>query len=79
MIPDVLIQYISSHFHHFPLEEMNAKDLISLDKAEGENVWNFIAITGTDPGFLLGGGALVSCSTSTPINRIVFFAEYQLY
>ena len=56
MIPDVLIQYISSHFHHFPLKEMNAKDLISLDKAEGENVWNFIAITGADPGFLLGGG-----------------------
>ena len=28
----------------------------------------------------LGGGALVSCSTSTPINHIyIFFAEYQLY
>ena len=27
----------------------------------------------------LGGGALVSCSTSTPINHIVFFSEYQLY
>ena len=29
----------------------------------------------------LGRGALVSCSTSTPINHIVFFvfAEYQLY
>ena len=35
---------------------------------------------GADPGFFLGGGALVSCSTSTPINHIVFFffAEYQL-
>ena len=34
-----------------------------------------------DPGFFLGGGALVVCSTSTPINHIVFFflAEYQLY
>ena len=33
-----------------------------------------------DPGFFFGGGALVSCSTSTPINLIVFFwAEYQLY
>ena len=32
---------------------------------------------GVDPGFFLGGGALVSCSTSTPINHIVFFfAEY---
>ena len=35
--------------------------------------------SGADPGFILGGGALVSCSTSTPINHIVFFAEYQLY
>ena len=26
--------------------------------------------TGADPGFLLGGGALVCCSTSTPINHI---------
>ena len=38
-------------------------------------------ITGADPGFFLGGGALVSWSTSAPINHIVFFflAEYQLY
>ena len=28
--------------------------------------------TGADPGFFVGGGALVSCSTSTPINYIVF-------
>ena len=37
--------------------------------------------TGADPGFFLGGGGtLVSCSTSTPINHIYFFflAEYQL-
>ena len=37
---------------------------------------------GADPGFFLGGGALASCSTLTPINHIVFFfffAEYQLY
>ena len=40
----------------------------------------FNAAAGADPGFFLGGGALVSCSTSTPINHIVFFffAEYQL-
>ena len=38
------------------------------------------ADAGVDPGFFLGRGALVSCSTSTPINHIVFFfAEYQLY
>ena len=36
--------------------------------------------TGADPGFFLGGGALVSCSPSTPMNHIVFFfSEYQLY
>ena len=27
---------------------------------------------GADPGFFLGRGALISCSTSTPINHIVF-------
>ena len=30
---------------------------------------------GADPGFFLGGGALVSYSTSTPINHIVFFLQ----
>ena len=30
------------------------------------------SITGADPGFFLGGGALVCCSTSTPINHMVF-------
>ena len=30
---------------------------------------------GADPGFFLGGGALVFCSTSTPINHIVFFCR----
>ena len=32
-----------------------------------------LCLPGADPGFFLGGGALVSCSTSTPINHIVFF------
>ena len=31
--------------------------------------------SGADPGFFLGGGALISCSTSTPINHIVFFLQ----
>ena len=31
--------------------------------------------SGADPGSFLGGGALVSCSTSTPINHIVFFRQ----
>ena len=30
-------------------------------------------MSGADPGFFLGGGALLSCLTSTPINHIVFF------
>ena len=37
-----------------------------------------LSITGADPGFFLGGGALVSCSTSTPINHIVFFIYFFL-
>ena len=28
---------------------------------------------GADPGFFLGGDPLISCSTSTPINHVVFF------
>ena len=35
----------------------------------------FIHQPGADPGFFLGGGALVSGSTSTPINHIVFFLQ----
>ena len=35
--------------------------------------------SGTDPGFFLGGGALVSCSTSIPINHIVFFWQNTSY
>ena len=31
--------------------------------------------SGADPGFFSRGGALVSCSTSTPINHIVFFLQ----
>ena len=37
----------------------------------------FVYVPGADPGFFLGGGALVSCSTSTPINHIVFFFFWQ--
>ena len=32
-------------------------------------------VPGGDPGFFLRGGALVSCSTSTPINHTVFFGQ----
>ena len=34
-----------------------------------------MSVSGADPEFFLGGGALVSCSTSTPINHIVFFLQ----
>ena len=37
------------------------------------NSFPFDVLTGADPGFFLGGGALVSCSASTPTNHIVFF------
>ena len=43
------------------------------------NYLHKLALTGADPGFFLGGGVLVSCSTSTPINHNFFFTEYQLY
>ena len=33
---------------------------------------NLCLETGADPGFFLGGGTVVSCSASTPINHIVF-------
>ena len=49
----------------------------------GESVASLFAYDiypGADPGFFSGGGALVSCSTSTPVNHIVFWgAEHQLY
>ena len=42
-------------------------------KVEDVQTQTFLA--GADPGFFLGEGALVSCSTSTPINHIVFFCR----
>ena len=50
-------------------------------KFQVDEQWNTSQSSGADPGFFLRRGALVSCSTSTPINHIVFFlfAEYQLY
>ena len=47
-----------------------------------EKAYNFFCAANSwaDPGvFFFGGCTLVSCSTSKPINHIVFFAEYQLY
>ena len=36
-----------------------------------QETWTFAKEPGADPGFFVGGGALVSCSSSTPINHIV--------
>ena len=44
----------------------------------GESVASLFAYDiypGADPGFFSGGGALVSCSTSTPVNHIVFWGQ----
>ena len=43
------------------------------NKFKYEDNLKVLAQAGADPGFFLGGGALISCSTSTPINHIVFF------
>ena len=39
------------------------------------NNFTFSHVPGADPGFFSGGGALISCSTSTSINHIVFFLQ----
>ena len=59
---------------------LRIRTLEQSNETPGTRVKTGAECTGGDPGFFLGGGALVSCSTSTPINHIVFFfAEYQLY
>ena len=75
----------------FPLHVIRSSGTGSLDKIEIPVIGILILprlpvplplprLPGADPGFFLRGGALVSCSTSTPINHIVFvFAEYQLH
>ena len=58
----------SAHFTAQPLSALLASDFFSYAVENGQN-------PGADPGFFLGGRALVSCSTSTPINHIVFFLQ----
>ena len=43
------------------------------EKVEGKESETTFEYQGRIQDFVLGGGALVSCSTSTPINLIVFF------
>ena len=47
--------------------------LLCLTLLYGWRFLNKISLAEAAPGFFLGGGALVPCSTSTPINRIFFF------
>ena len=39
----------------------------------------YTTVQGQIQDFFLGGGALVSCSTSTPINNVVFFSQNTSY
>ena len=45
-------------------------------KLQGRVVRSWVKITVPVPGFFLGGVAFVSCSTSTPINHIVFYFSF---
>ena len=67
--------YVKTYFPTLKTHVVNlnrdAKDL-SRDLQWLEVRGKLGSTTGADPGFFLGGGALVFCSTSTPINHIVF-------
>ena len=54
----------------FPLSSMHLPFALSPASLQHNEA---CAEAGADPGFFLGGSALISCSTSTPINHIVFF------
>ena len=55
-------------YHIFPQENLSEYlKIMVLNIAEHGNY-----SSGADPGIFLGGGALFSCSTSTPINHIVW-------
>ena len=53
--------------------KLEVKLVIWLHPKQIVGTFNRCYHSGADPGFFLGGGALISCSTSTPINHIVFF------
>ena len=46
--------------------------LLPFEECDSQKVSIVTLNSRADPGIFLGGGALVSCSTSTPINHIVF-------
>ena len=73
----------TSPMHLSIVFNFSSDDCIIPNTKQKQKLCNFFVYygkSGADPGLFLGGGALVSCSTSTPINHILFFfAEYQLY
>ena len=64
----IVIREIKNHISDEPSVHFNLANMLGRQKIEF-----VVRDSGTDAGFFLGGGALVSCSTSTPINYIVFF------
>ena len=54
----------------FPLSSMHLPFALSPASLQHNEA---CAEAGADPGFFLGGSALISCSASTPINHIAFF------
>ena len=69
------VQYSRSNTTHIPKIHtlFRTKPSIVLPSLFRKDLSETVYTAGADPGFFLGEGALVSCSTSTPINHIVFF------
>ena len=81
--------HVTKACDQFPVTPQRSYDLVRWLLSAGERLkwwkvfkieviclrWIFIPFAGADPGFFLRGGALVSCSASTPINHIVFFLQ----
>ena len=69
---------LSPNYFDFQEPVLEAKDLVvTLEKRTISHLSVSARISRGGSRIFSGGGALVSCSTSTPINHIVFFfAEY---
>ena len=62
-------------FRHQDEHKHHKEELAKNGKNHPKSYLCLTVAPGADPGFFLGGGALVSCSISTPINHIVFFLQ----
>ena len=67
---DILVRAKKSYYEYNPFLLTSDPDATRDEFKE-----KYTAYTGADPGFFLEGGALVSFSTSTPINHKVFFLQ----